>query len=142
MTQSITKEEAEKLVEAAREASRAAYAPYSNFAVGAALLDFNGKIYTGCNVENISYGLTNCAERTAIYKSVSEGSRKFKAIAIYAGIDNYCAPCGACRQVIAEFGNDILVIQANRNGEYIINTIDELLPGGFRAEILKGDTNE
>lgn len=136
----LKKDEIENLIEAARLAREKAYAPYSNFAVGAALLDDDRKIHTGCNVENVSYGLTNCAERTAIFKSVSEGKTKFKAIAIYADIETYCAPCGACRQVIAEFGPDIIVIQANRHGEYIINTINELLPGGFTPDMLKGDS--
>lgn len=140
MSFELKKDEIENLVNAARQARGKAYAPYSNFAVGAALLDEDGKIYTGCNVENVSYGLTNCAERTAIFKSVSEGKTKFKAIAIYADIENYCAPCGACRQVIAEFGPDIIVIQANRHGEYILNKINELLPGGFTPEMLKGDS--
>lgn len=140
MSCDLTKEEIEILIDAARQAREKAYAPYSNFAVGAALLDVDGKIYTGCNVENVSYGLSNCAERTAIFKSVSEGKNKFKAIAIYADIENYCAPCGACRQVIAEFGPGIIVIQSNRHGEYIINTINELLPGGFTPDMLKGDS--
>ena len=140
MVHDLKKEEIERLIEAARQARARAYAPYSNFAVGAALLDNEGEIYTGCNVENVSYGLTNCAERTAIFKSVSEGKTKFKAIAIYADTETYCTPCGACRQVIAEFGPDIVVIQANRHGEYILNTINEILPGGFTPEMLKGDS--
>lgn len=140
MVSNLTKQEIENLINAARQAREKAYAPYSNFAVGAALLDDEGEIYTGCNVENVSYGLTNCAERTAIFKSVSEGKTKFKAIAIYADTETYCTPCGACRQVIAEFGQDIVVIQANRHGEYIIKTINELLPGGFTPEMLKGDS--
>lgn len=133
----LEKEEIEKLVDAARGVQKMAYAPYSKFAVGSAVLGFDGSIYTGCNVENVSYGLTNCAERTAIFKSVSEGNRKFKAVAIYSDTDQYCSPCGACRQVIAEFGKEITVIQANRHGQYIINSIEELLPGGFTADNLE-----
>jgi len=136
LADSLTKEEINRLLDAARGVREEAYAPYSNFKVGAAALGFDGKIYAGCNVENASYGLTNCAERTAIFKSISEGNRKFKALAIYADTDRFCAPCGACRQVIAEFGGGILVIQANKNGDYIVNTAEELLPGSFIAGIL------
>ncbi len=135
MEDSLTKDEIIKLIEAARHARQKAYAPYSRFSVGAAALGLNGQIYTGCNIENVSYGLTNCAERTAIFKSISEGNIKFRAIAIFADTEQYCSPCGACRQVIAEFGPNIFVIQANNRGQYIINTIEELLPDGFNAGI-------
>ena len=140
MADSLSKVEINDLLEAARSARGKAYAPYSSFPVGAAALGLDGRIYTGCNVENISYGLTNCAERTAIFKSISEGNRGFKAVAIAAGTDDYCFPCGACRQVIAEFGRDILVISSNSSGRYIISTIEELLPAGFTTDMLRKET--
>ncbi len=136
MADNLTKSEVNRLIDAARLAREQAYAPYSNFPVGAAVLINDSEIYSGCNVENISYGLSNCAERTALFKAVSEGNRQIRAVAIFADTDRFCSPCGACRQVIAEFGRDVFVIQANNRGEYIINTIDELLPGGFTAEIM------
>lgn len=136
MNPKLNEDEIKWLIETARQAGEKAYAPYSGFRVGAAALGADGRIYTGCNVENSSYGLTNCAERTAVFKSVSEGNRKFRAVAIYADTDQFCSPCGACRQVMAEFGRDIFVVQCNNHGEYIISTIKELLPGGFSAGIL------
>jgi len=135
MSQQLSSEEINRLLEAAREARNKAYAPYSGFRVGAALLTGSGDVFTGCNVENVSYGLTNCAERTAVFKAVSEGHQDFKALAIIADTDRYCAPCGACRQVLAEFGN-FPVIQAADNGTYNVNSVEELLPGGFSAGIL------
>lgn len=132
----LTTEETVKLVEAARLAAKQAYAPYSGFFVGAAVLTEKGRLYSGCNVENVSYGLTICAERTALVKAVSEGHRDIRAVAIYADIEQYCSPCGACRQVISEFGPHITVIQANKHGEYLTNTIEQLLPGGFNAGML------
>lgn len=128
----ITREIEEKLVQKALEARGKAYAPYSEFKVGAAVLSKDNQIFTGCNVENASYGLSNCAERTAIFKAVSEGVREFTAIAIVCGTDNYCSPCGACRQVITEFGDDIKVIMANVKGEYEVVSIQQLLPHTFR----------
>ena len=121
----------EKLVETAGKAKEKAYAPYSNFRVGAALLTEDGKIYTGCNVENISFGLTNCAERTAIFKAVSEGDKGFTKLAISTDTDGYTSPCGACRQVIAEFSADMEIIMANKDGHYTVCTIEELLPMAF-----------
>lgn len=126
----------EKLIERAKEARERAYVPYSNFKVGAAVLTESGEIYTGCNVENSSYGLSNCAERTAIFKAVSEGHKDFKAIAIVADTERACPPCGACRQVILEFGKDIEVIMANLNGDIIVKTSGQLLWGGFSKEDL------
>ena len=125
-----------KLIEAAAAARQAAYAPYSGFAVGAALLGGDGVIYTGCNVENASYGMTCCAERTALYKAVSAGTRRFLAIAIVGGkigdgIDTPCMPCGICRQALAEFCDDELPILLG-NGEQ--TTLGELLPNAFRLE--------
>lgn len=131
----LSKEEVAKLLEAAKQVQTRAYAPYSNFKVGAALLTEDGEIYTGCNVENVSYGLTNCAERTAIFKAVADGRQKFRAVAITADSDKVCSPCGACRQVMAEFG-DYYIIQSDKDGNYVINTVDELLPGSFTSEML------
>ena len=120
------------LVEMARQAREGAYAPYSNFAVGAALLGRSGKVYTGCNVENASYPLTTCAERTAVVKAVSEGEREFEAIAVVT--DTGAMPCGACRQVLREFGGadgELRVIVADMEGDARAFSIAELLPEGF-----------
>ncbi|GAB6098644.1 cytidine deaminase [Halanaerocella petrolearia] len=121
----------EELIEAARKVRKNAYVPYSEFKVGAALLTAEGDIYTGCNVENSSYGLANCAERTAIFKAVSEGKQDFKALAVVTDTDQPATPCGACRQVISEFGPDIEVIMANLDGDVITRDINELLWGAF-----------
>lgn len=120
-----------ELVKKALEAREKAYAPYSNFKVGAALITKDKRIFTGCNIENASYGLSNCAERTAIFKAVSEGVKEIEAIAVVCGGETHCSPCGACRQVIAEFGKDIKVIMANEKGEYTVSNIQQLLPGAF-----------
>jgi cytidine deaminase len=116
----------EALVEAAWNARQRAYAPYSNFAVGAALLAADGRIFGGCNVENLSYGLTNCAERVAIGAAVAAGVREFVAVAVVADTGVPISPCGACRQVLAEFGVP-RVILANRT-EFLEFTLEELLP--------------
>ena len=137
----ITRDEIDMLLAEARAVRENAYAPYSRFKVGAALLGCDGTVYTGCNVENVSYGLTNCAERTALFKAVSQGHKDFKAVAIFADTDEFCTPCGGCRQVMAEFGN-LLVIQFDKRGEYVINTVAELLPGSFHAGILGKETVE
>jgi cytidine deaminase len=120
------------LLSDARKATNFSYSPYSNFRVGAAVLAENGKIYTGCNVENASYGLTICAERVAVSNAVSQGVKSIKAIAIYCD-DNkeICTPCGACRQVIYEFSKDAIVIFGHKEHEYTIKTIAEMLPMGF-----------
>ncbi|SHK79756.1 cytidine deaminase [Desulforamulus aeronauticus] len=128
----------EKLIEIAQEARERAYVPYSKFKVGAALLTKEGKVFSGCNVENASYGLTCCAERTAIFKAVSEGYQNFAAIAVIADVPTLCSPCGACRQVLAEFGGQIKVHMANLKGDYVSKTVEELLPGFFAA----GDMEE
>lgn len=131
--------EKEKLITKAVEAKEAAYVPYSHFRVGAALLTKSGKIYSGCNVENVSYGATNCAERTAIFKAVSEGEREFEAIAINGDHKDYLPPCGICRQVLSEFGEaDMKVILANSTEDYKEITLGELLPGAFSSKNLKG----
>ncbi|MBN1898552.1 MAG: cytidine deaminase [Spirochaetes bacterium] len=126
-----------KLINLAKDAQKNAHCPYSSFPVGAALLCENGNIYTGCNVENASYGLTICAERTAVFKAVSKGEKKFKAIAIVLFSDNFGVPCGACRQVLREFGTDMDVIMAKQTGEYKIMKLSELLPESFGPENLK-----
>jgi cytidine deaminase len=126
----MTELEIQKLMDCAIKARENAYSPYSHFAVGAALLCEDGTIYEGCNIENASYGLTNCAERTAIFKAVSEGHTKFKALAVVADTEGPCAPCGACRQVVAEFKIPI-IIMGNLMGNVKIVTIEELLPFSF-----------
>ena len=120
----------QELFALAKEARESAYAPYSDFKVGAALLGESGTIYLGCNVENASFGLTVCAERIALFKAVSEGERVFKAIAIYAGSKSV-PPCGACLQVMAEFG-DLDILLFDSKGSYVKWRISELLPQAFR----------
>lgn len=126
----MTELEIQKLMDCAIKARENAYSPYSHFAVGAALLCEDGTLYEGCNIENASYGLTNCAERTAIFKAVSEGHIKFKALAVVADTEGPCAPCGACRQVMAEFKIP-LIIMGNLMGNIKIVTIEELLSFSF-----------
>ena len=125
------KEEFKKLIKEAEKARKKAYTPYSKFQVGAAILCADGKIFTGCNIENASFSLTVCAERVALFKAISEGSAKFKAIAVIGDTDKHCSPCGACRQVISEFGEDIPLIMANLKGDVKIKKIKELLPEAF-----------
>ena len=126
----MTELEIQKLMDCAIKARENAYSPYSHFAVGAALLCEDGTLFEGCNIENASYGLTNCAERTAIFKAVSEGHVTFKALAVVADTEGPCAPCGACRQVMAEFKIPI-IIMGNLMGNVKIVTIEELLPFSF-----------
>ncbi len=123
-----------ELIKIADEAKEMAYSPFSNFKVGAALLGKSGKVYTGCNVENSSYGATNCAERTAIFKAVSEGEREFEKIAIMSSSGDFTSPCGICRQVIFEFmsENNGEIILGNDKGEMEIFTVQEMLPKGFK----------
>ena len=131
------------LANEAKRAMEKAYAPYSGFHVGAALLTREGKVYTGCNIENAAYGPTNCAERTAFFKAVSEGVTSFAAIAIVGGKDGVitelCPPCGVCRQVMMEFceADKFYVILARSEEDYWIYTLEELLPLGFGAANLK-----
>lgn len=126
-----------KIIKAALETRERAYAPYSHFTVGAALLADNGRIFTGCNVENASYGATNCAERTAFFKAVSEGERKFTAIAIAGGAEgrepeDYTYPCGICRQVMSEFcDGDFVILAAKNEEDFVELRLDELLPESF-----------
>ena len=131
----------DELIQTATEMTKRSYVPYSHFHVGAALLDSNGKVWTGCNIENAAYGPSNCAERTAVFKAVSEGARSFEAIAIVGGpedengkvqIQDFCPPCGVCRQVLSEFcDREFKIILANGNGEQKVFTLAELLPESF-----------
>jgi len=132
----------EDMIGLAIDQMKYSYAPYSNFKVGAALLAENGRLYTGCNIENASYTPTNCAERTAFFKAVSEGERKFSAICIVGGMDGipteYAAPCGVCRQVMQEFcdADTFLIILAVSREKYDVFTLKELLPLGFGPQNL------
>ena len=120
------------LMDKAKEVSANAYTPYSKFNVGACVLAESGNIYTGCNFENASYGLSICAERNAIGTAIANGEKKIKAVAIYSPNMENCSPCGACRQVIYEFKSDEgVVVLTELNGEIISHSIDDLLPGGF-----------
>lgn len=125
-----------ELIEKAKEAAKNAYVPYSGYTVGAALLTKDGKVYLGCNIENAAYGPTNCAERTAFFKAVSEGEKAFSKIAVVGGknlhFKDYFAPCGVCRQVMREFCDDSFVILLGKNSdEYKSFTLSELLPLSF-----------
>ena len=132
-----------ELISSVLEARKSAYAPYSHFKVGAALLCKDGLIFRGCNVENSSYGATNCAERTAFFKAVSEDEREFEAIAIVGALENtepteYAYPCGICRQVMSEFcHDDFKVIVARSIDDYKIYTLGELLPASFGGDSIK-----
>lgn len=127
---------ADSLVTAARQAQSQAYAPYSNFRVGAALEASDGRIFVGCNVENASYGLTICAERAALFAAVAAGSRQFRRAVVVSNVDPPAAPCGACRQVLAEFGLDLRIeaIGPKRTTSW---TLSELLPSAFGPEQLR-----
>jgi len=124
------------LVEAALKARENAHAPFSHFKVGAALEDANGRIHTGCNVENASYGLTLCAERVAVFKAVSEGARQFRRAAVVADTDNLTPPCGACRQILWEFLGDVELVMANLHGKTETVRLKDLLPRPFDASFL------
>ncbi len=130
-----------ELITLAWKAAANAYVPYSHWQVGAAVLGEDGRIYLGCNVENASYGLTNCAERTALFKMVSEGCRKFLAIAVVSGETCNGYPCGACRQVMSEFAAkpEVPVYIAGRDGSYLVTTVAELLPYAFEKDTLLGE---
>lgn len=127
----------QELIEAAREVREKAYAPYSNFRVGAAVETENGDIYTGCNVESASYGLTVCAERVAIWKGISRGVTKFGRIAVVVDTEELTPPCGVCRQIIWEFCGDVPVILANLHGKTETVMMSELLPRAFDSKFLK-----
>ncbi|MFZ7130736.1 MAG: cytidine deaminase [Eubacteriales bacterium] len=125
------------------EAKESAYVPYSHFRVGSAVLTEDDKIYTGCNIENASFGATNCAERTAIFKAISEGTKKIKAIAISTDRKEFIYPCGICRQVIREFGEEVDIVLVDKEGNTIRTSIKELFPQSFSKEDLKGvETDE
>lgn len=128
-----------ELIEKAINAQNKAYAPYSNFKVGAALLCANGDVYTGCNIENSAFSPTNCAERTAFFKAVSEGVYDFEAIAIVGGVNEFCYPCGVCRQVMQEFcsAGDFKIIVAKDANNYRVYTLSDLLPEGFKKNSFK-----
>lgn len=134
----LNQDKIQELISLAAEARERAYVPYSGYPVGAAALFAGGKIYTGCNIENASYGLTICAERTAIFKGVAEGERELAAVAVAVKGDRIGSPCGACRQVIFEFGPQCSVICAAENGQYLIERITELLPRAFGPSNLSG----
>ncbi len=140
---SMQKEDIHNLVKAALDARKMAYAPYSHYLVGAALLTWENKIYQGGNIENASYGATNCAERTAFFKAVSDGARSFRAIAIAGGLENekpedYAYPCGICRQVMREFcGDEFCIIVVKSLEKYKIFTLAEILPYGFGGESIR-----
>lgn len=129
----IDKQKQEELISVAMQAAQCAYSPYSGYKVGAALLGKSGKIFTGCNVENASFSMTICAERTAVCKAVSEGETAFLAVAVYVDSERSFPPCGACRQVLAEFAADMPVLVVNRIEQYQ-TTLLELLPGKFSLE--------
>ncbi|WP_448535636.1 cytidine deaminase [Pseudothermotoga sp.] len=122
-----------KLIEKAIDAMSKAYAPYSNFKVGAALLTKSGRIFTGCNVENASFGLSICAERVAIFSAVAAGEVQFEKLVVVADTDSPVSPCGACRQVMSEFG-DFDVLLVNTKGEVVRTRVSELLPRAFELE--------
>lgn len=136
------------LIRRAFAARKFAYTPYSHFNVGAALLTRNGKVYTGCNIENAGYTATNCAERTALFKAVSEGERQFSAIAIVGSKEDtvnelVTGPCGVCRQALYEFsGPDLTVIMARTEEDYIVTTLGQLLPYGFGPANLETEKPE
>ncbi len=124
----------QKLLDAALEVRQRAYAPYSHFLVGAALQAADGTVSTGCNVENISYGATMCAERNALFHAVAAGHRKFKAIAVVGDLPTPITPCGMCRQVLGEFGGDTIVICANLKRDVMVTTVSALLPDAFNFD--------
>ena len=131
----------QQLINKAAEAREFAYTPYSHFKVGAALLAKNGKVYTGCNIENATYTPTVCAERTAFFKAVSEGVREFEALAIVGGLEGevapFCAPCGVCRQVMAEFCDKSFKLVLGSPDKFDVYSLDEVLPFAFTHEDLK-----
>jgi len=130
--------EDKKLVKLAIEAREKAYVPYSKFPVGAAVEMEDGTVFTGCNIENASFGAANCGEKTALFKAVSEGHRVIKRIAVVGDMSTFTAPCGICRQVIAEFASkDIEIILVKNEEEYVKKTLEEILPGAFTKEDLQ-----
>ncbi len=133
-----------KLIEAALDARNFAYAPYSGFPVGSSVLMEDGTIFSGCNIENASFGATNCAERTAMFSAIAKGHQKMHALAVVGDLNSYTFPCGICRQVMAEFAIDrqIPIIIIKSKEEYIVKTLDELLPGAFTKVDLEAEKGE
>jgi cytidine deaminase len=138
----LSKESLQELIETAKTARLQSIAPFSNFLVGAAVRTEDGKVYTGCNVESASYGLTVCGERVAIWKALSEGERKFSELAIVADTETLTPPCGTCRQIIWEFAKNATIILGNLHGETQEVSIRELLPRAFDARFLTGAAKE
>lgn len=128
----VTETKKRELIDLAIKAKERGYAPYSNFRVGAAILGRDGRVFLGCNVENSSYGLTVCAERVAVYNAISNGCRSFEAIAIVGDSDGYVSPCGACRQVLYEFEEDMLILLGKSDGTFLEKRLGEMFPLGFR----------
>lgn len=124
-----------EMIEMAKKAKEFAYAPYSGFQVGAALKTKSGKIYTGCNIENAAYGATNCAERTAIFKAISEGETEFESIAVVSSANDVTYPCGICRQVMSEFMKDGIIYFEDRDGNIVNSSVKEVMPYMFDNEI-------
>lgn len=127
-----------ELINLAIEAMEKAYAPYSGFRVGAALACEDGSVFLGCNVENAAYGDSICAERTALVKAVSEGRRRFTRMAVAAESEDYCMPCGSCRQVLAEFSPEMEILAVRKDGRYVSYRLSALLPKAYSGETLKG----
>lgn len=142
MAGSVAEDDLERLAAAAREASRRAYCPYSRFRVGAAVLTDGGDLFAGCNVENASYGLTVCAERNAVFQAVAGGRRTVRAVAVYTPTSTPTAPCGACRQVLNEFGPDAVVLCVCDGPATIRSSLDALLPQAFGPRNLASPTPE
>ncbi len=124
-----------ELIEAAKKAREYAYTPYSGFDVGAAIRTKDGKIYTGCNIENSSFGATNCAERTALFKAISEGEKEFETIAVVSSANDVTYPCGICRQVMAEHMPDATIVYEDSEGRLVESSVKEVLPYMFDNEI-------
>jgi cytidine deaminase len=136
----LSEQDFQALIETAKEARQQSVAPFSGFLVGAAVKTDNGKVYTGCNVESASYGLTVCAERVAIWKALSEGERNFTELAVVADTEVLTPPCGTCRQIIWEFARNATIVFANLNGESEVFHMTDLLPRAFDARFLAGAT--
>jgi cytidine deaminase len=138
----LSEEDFQPLIEAALRARLQSVAPFSKFLVGAAVKTENGKVYTGCNIESASYGLTVCAERVAIWKALSEGERHFAELAVVADTEVLTPPCGTCRQIIWEFARGAKIVFANLNGQSEAFQIADLLPRAFDARFLKSASNK
>jgi len=133
----LPKSQLQDLIAKAKAVSQNAYCPYSRFPVGAAILGGSGNVYVGCNVENASYGLTNCAERTAVFSAIAAGEKRICIVVVFTPTDTPSPPCGACRQVIAEFGPNCQIVCVSKDGPLESFTLDQLLPGSFGPHNLK-----